>query len=85
MILESGRVRHFMGDRAGSICLYKIMANQPISLEVTGVNCFWSKIKEITLNMSVVCPENSVYLLTCCIYSSALQGRSYHGSKQYKP
>ena len=38
-----------------------------------------------TLNMPVFCPENGVYLLTCCIYSSALQGRSYHGSKHYKP
>ena len=79
MILESGR--HVMGDRTGSICHYKIMANYPISFEFTGVNCFWSKIKEITLNMPVFCPENGV----CCIYSSALQGRSYHGSKHYKP
>ena len=83
MILESGR--HVMGDRAGSICHYNIMANLPISLEVAGVNCFWSKIKEITQNMPVVCPENGVYLLTCCLYSNALQGRSYHGSKHYKP
>ena len=83
MILESGR--HVMGERTESICHYKIMANEPISLEVTGVNCFCSNIKEMTLNMPVVFPENRVYLLTCCIYSSALQGRSCHGSKHYKP
>ena len=46
-----------MGDRTGSICYYKIMANKPISVEVNWVNCFWSKIKETTLNMSVFCPE----------------------------
>ena len=82
MIPESGR--NVMGDRAGFICHYKIMENKPISFEVTGVNCFWSKIKEITINIAVLCSENGVHLLTCCIYSSALKGRSYHGSKHHK-
>ena len=57
------------------------MANKPISFEVTGVNCFQSKIKEITLNMPVFCPENGV----CCIYSSALLRRSYHGRNTINP
>ena len=37
--------------------------------------------KKANPKMPVFSPENNVYLLTCCIYSSALQTRSYDGSK----